>query len=337
MPPTDPPPQAVIQGMLTGYRLSQCLYVAARLGLADLLKDGPRSPADLATASATHAPSLYRLLRGLASVGVFAEDERGNFTLTPLAECLRSDVPGSQHARALMNGDEHYRAWGELLYSVRTGKPAFDRLFHKPIFDYLPDHPEAARTFDAAMTGAHGSETAAMLDAYDFSPFGTLVDVGGGNGSLLAEVLRRHPKLKGVLFDRADVVERARPRLAEEGLAQRCQVVAGNFFETVPPGGDAYLLRHIIHDWDDERSLSILRNCRQAMAPGAKLLVVEGVVPPGNGPSFTKLLDLTMLVIPGGKERTEAEYRDLYQRAGLRLTRVVPTRSEVSVIEGVPA
>jgi hypothetical protein len=323
--------------MLTGYCISQCLHVAARLGLADLVKDGPRAAADLAVATGTDAPSLYRLLRALPSVGVFAEDAAGRFGLTPLAEQLRSDVPGSQHAMALMNGEEHYRAWGELLYSVRTGKPAFDRLFGKPIFDYLPEQPEAARTFDAAMVGVHGAETGAMLDAYDFSTFGTLVDVGGGNGSLLTEVLRRHLALKGTLFDRADVVERARPRLASAGLADRCQAVAGNFFESVPPGGGAYLLRHIIHDWDDEKSLTILGNVRKAIPAAGKLLVVEGVVPSGNAPSLTKLLDLTMLVIPGGKERTEAEYRDLFARAEFRLARVVPTRSEVSVIEGVPA
>ncbi len=329
--PPAPPASLVIMRMLTGYWAPQCLYVAARLGLADLVKDGPRAPADLARETNAHAPSLYRLLRGLASLGVFAEDEQGRFGMTPLAECLRSDLPGSQHALALMNGEEHYRAWGELLHSVRTGETAFEHLYGKPIFDYLPEHPEAARTFDAAMVGVHGTETAATFDAYDLGGLGTLVDVGGGNGSVLRAALERHPKLRGVLYDRADVVERARPNLPE-----RCTTVAGNFFESVPAGGDAYLMRHILHDWDDEKSLTILKNCRKAMGASAKLLVVEGVVPAGNGPSFTKLLDLTMLVIPGGMERTEKEYRELYARAGFRLERIVPTRSEVSVIEGAP-
>jgi hypothetical protein len=334
--PAAPPAPLVLARLLTGYWLSQCLHVAARLGLADLLTGGPRGPADLAGATGTHAPSLYRLLRGLASAGVFAEDEHGRFGLTPLAECLR-DAPGSQRALALINGAEHYRAWGELLHSVRTGEPAFDRVYGQPLFDYLAGHPEAARVFDAAMVSVHGSETSAMLDAYDLGGFATVVDVGGGNGSVLTAALLRHPGLRGVLFDRPDVVARAQPGLEAAGLAGRCRAVGGSFFEGVPAGGDAYLLRHILHDWDDPRCLTILGRVRAVVPPAGKLLVVEGVVPPGNGPSFTKLLDLAMLVLPGGRERTEAEYRDLFARAGFRLGRVVPTRSEVCVLEGAPA
>ena len=332
----SPPPVGVLMQMLSGYWVSSCLALVAKLGLADLLKDGPRSADDLAGATGTQGSALYRLLRALASVGVFAEDEQHRFGLTPLAELLRSDVPGSKRALALMLGGEQYRCWGELEYSVRTGKTAFDHLFGKPLFDHLAEHPEQAQVFDQAMVAVHGQESGPMCDAYDFSGFSTLIDVGGGNGSLIGVVLQRTPGLQGILYDLPHVVERAKANLRAAGVADRCLVVGGSFFEGVPAGGDAYLLRHIIHDWDEPKCLKILGNVRGVIPATGKLLVVEGVVPPGNGPSFTKLLDLNMLVVPGGQERTEAEYRELYRRAGFRLSRVVPTRSEVSVIEGVP-
>lgn len=327
-------PQEQMSQMLTGYWLSQALYVAARLGLADLVSASPRTADDLAAATGMHAPSLYRLLRGLASVGVFAADDQQRFGLTPLAECLR-DVPGSQRALAIMNGEEHYRAWGELLSSVQTGQPAFEKLYGEGVFDYLSRHPEKARIFDGAMVGVHGRETAAMLDAYDFSSLGVLADVGGGNGSLLTATLQRHPTLRGLLYDLPGVADRARGNLEAAGLADRCQVIGGSFFDSIPGGADAYLMRHIIHDWDDDRVAQILGNVHRAMRDDAKLLLVESVIPPGNAPSFGKLLDLTMLVIPGGRERTEQEYRDLFAATGFQLTRVVPTAAAVSVIEGV--
>jgi hypothetical protein len=330
-------PQRFLHQLLTGYWISQSLYVAAKLGLPDLLESGPKRPEDLAHATGTHAPSLYRLLRApLASVGVFNEKPDGTFTQTPLSAGLRSSPTGAQRAMAIMMGEEHYRAWGELLYSVQTGKPAFDHLFGKPIFNYLAEHPEQARIFDDAMTGVHGAETRAMLNAYDFSPINTLVDVGGGNASLLSVVLQQHRTMNAVLFDRPDVVENARANLRRAGLEARCKVVGGNFFESVPEGGDAYLLRHIIHDWDDAQALTILRNCRQAMKAKTRLLLVESVIPPGNNPFFGKLLDLTMLVLPGGQERTEAQYGELFAGAGFRLSRIVPADQEVSVIEGEP-
>jgi hypothetical protein len=319
----------------TGYWISQALYVAAKLKLADLLKDGPRSSVDLSKATKTHPQALYRLLRALASIDVFAE-ENGKFKLTPLAQGLRSDVLGSHWAVAVMTGDEHYRAWGDLLYSIETGKPAFDRIYGKPPFDYLAEHPENAKIFDAAMTGIHGNETRAMLDAYSFAGYGTLVDVGGGNGSLLMAILRHTPSLKGILYDLPHVVERAAAAIQREGMANRCTPVAGSFFESVPSGHDAYLMRHIIHDWDDEKALTILRNCRKAIKPTGKLLLVEAVIPPGNDPSWSKFLDLNMLLIPGGQERTETEYRQLFKAADFLLTRIVPTTTEISVIEGEP-
>lgn len=330
---TCSPPEQIGQ-MLTGYWISQSLYVAAKLGLADLLVNGARTADDLAKATSTHAPSLYRLLRALASVGVFVEQNDHRFGLTPLAECLRSDRPGSQRSLLVMAGEEHFRAWCDFLYSVQTGRNAFEKVFGMPVFDFLSRNPEQAKVFDAAMVGVHGRETAAMLDGYDFSAIRVLADVGGGNGSLLTEALKRHPTMQGILYDLPGVIERAKKSIESAGLADRCRTLSGSFFESVPPGADAYLMRHIIHDWDDGQSLQILRNVHRAMGPQGKLLLVEGVVPPGNDPSFTKLLDLNMLVIPGGKERTEAEYRALYDNAGFRLTRIVPTASEVSVIEG---
>jgi SAM-dependent methyltransferase len=320
--------------MITGYWVSQALYVAAKLGLADLLADGPRTADDLARATATQARALYRLLRALASVGVFAEDDRHRFALAPLGDCLRGGVPGSKRSMAITSGEEHYRAWGELLYSVQTGRPGFDKLYGMPIFDYLARHPEQAKLFDETMVGVHGRETGPMIEAYDFSGIGVLADVGGGNGSLLTAVLRAYPSLKGILYDLPHVAERARANFAAAGLADRCQAIGGSFFDSVPAGADAYLLRHIIHDWDDERSTRILRNIHRVLPDGGRLLVVESVIPPGNEPSFAKLLDLTMLVLPGGEERTREEYERLYAGAGFRLTRVVPTDADVSVIEG---
>ncbi|MFO1006341.1 MAG: methyltransferase [Planctomycetaceae bacterium] len=329
---TSPPAQ--LNQLISGYMKTQAVYVAAKLGIADLLVKGGRTAEELAQATHMHAPSLFRLLRALASLGVFAEDESSRFVLTPMAECLRSDVPGSQRALAIMSGEEHFKAWGELLYSIQTGQTSFDKLYGMPIFDFLSQNLEQAKVFDAAMVGVHGRETAAMTDAYDFSEIGVLADVGGGNGSLLSFVLKTNPTMKGMLYDLPGVVERAKAGLQAAGLADRCQVIGGSFFESIPDGADAYLMRHIIHDWDDEKSLTILRNIHRAMRPDARLLVVEGVIPPGNDPCFSKLLDLTMLTLPGGKERTEDEYRTLFRAGGFELTRIVPTQAEISVIEG---
>lgn len=330
------PPQVALLKLLSGYWISQAIHVAGRLGIADLLKDGPKHADELAKSAQAQSHALYRLLRALASVGVFAEEKEKVFRNTPLSDCLRGDVPNSQRSAAISMGEEHYRTWGELLYSVQTGKTAFDKIYGKPIFQYLAENPRAAQLFDETMVGVHGTETALMLDAYDFAGIGTLVDVGGGNGSLLCATLQRHPKLKAILFDRPDVIERARANLQAAKVAERCQAVGGNFFESVPAGGDAYLLRHIIHDWYDPESETILRNIRKVIPASGRLLLVESVIPPGNAPFWGKFLDLTMLVIPGGMERTEAEYRALYSRCGFALKRIVPTASEVSVIEGTP-
>ncbi len=330
-------PAQQLDRMITGYWISQAIYAAARFDVAGHLAAGPKSTEELAQATSTHPDALYRLLRALANVGVFEEVGPRRFALTPLAELLRDDVPGSKRGLALMAGDEQFRAFGEIEYSIRTGKTAFDKVFGKPIFDYLGEHPDKARVFDQAMVGVHGREASAILDAYDFSAFGVLADIGGGNGSQITAILQQHPKLEGILFDLPHVVERARPHIEAAGLADRCTLVGGSFFESVPSGADAYVLRHIIHDWDEEKSLTILRNCHQAMPDDGKLLVIESVIPEGNEPFGGKFLDLVMLVVPGGQERTEAEYRALFAQAGFQLERVVPTDTEVSVIEATKA
>ena len=319
--------------MITGYWVSQAIYAAAKFAIADHLADGPRTVEELADATSTNPGALYRLLRALASVGVFAEGPPRRFSLTPLAEPLRSEVPGSKRALALMSGDEQFRTWAEIEYSIRTGRIAFDHVFGKPIFDYLGEHPDKARIFDAAMVGIHGRESNAILDAYDLSGLGVVADIGGGNGSQITGILQRHSTIKGVLFDLPHVIDRAREGIRAAGLLDRCTLVSGSFFDAIPEGADAYILRHIIHDWDEEKCLTILRNCHRAMPTAGRLLVIESVIPPGNEPFHGKFLDLVMLLIPGGRERTGDEYRALFDQAGFELTRTVPTCSEVSILE----
>ena len=327
-------PAQQLSRMISGYWISQAVYVAAKLKIADQLANGSQSLAQLADATETHEPSLYRLLRALASVGVFAEQDDGSFTSTPKAECLRSDVPGSQWAMAVMMGEEHYRAWGNLLHSVETGEIAFDKVFGKPIFDHLSENPESAAIFDQAMTSVHGRETEPMVDAYDFSDINTIADIGGGNGTVIAAILKRYPNMSGILFDLPHVIERAQPNLEAAGVVERCRSSSGDFFESVPVGADAYLMRHIIHDWDNDKAATILRNCHEALNANGRVLIVESVIAPGNDPSFAKLLDLTMMVLPGGKERTADEYRALLEASGFTLSRIVPTNTDVSIIEG---
>ncbi|MBI1348275.1 methyltransferase [bacterium] len=322
--------------MISGYWVSQMLHVATRLQLADHLRSEPKTVAELAQLTETHARSLGRLLRGLASVGIFAETSPGTFTLTPQAEYLRDDHPATVRPMALMMGGVQYQAWGELLHSVQTGETGFQHRYGQPLFDYLGEHPEQAAEFDRAMVSIHGGETAAIIDAYDLSAFQSLMDVGGGNGSQLIEILHRHPRLRGQVFDLPHVAERAQQALIAAGLGERGSAVGGSFFDSVPSGAEAYLLRHVIHDWSDEQSQHILSLVRKAIPANGRLLVIETVIPPGNDPSFAKLLDLTMLVIPGGIERTESEYRELFEASGFRLNRIVPTAAGVDVIEGVP-
>ncbi len=328
------PPSVAMLQMISGFWISRAVYVAAKLGIADHLRDRRKTVEDLAAATGTHAPSLYRVLRALASVGVFVEDESRGFALTPLSDTLRSDVPGSLRAFATVElGEEHYPAWGELLHSVNTGEIAFDRAFGMPVWKFFQQNPENAKTFNDAMTGMTLSVNDAVLSSYDFSYISKIVDVGGGHGSLIASILKKNPKMKGVLLDAASVATGAQSRIESEGLAERCDVVAGDFFQSVPNGGDAYVLKWIIHDWDDEKSVTILRNCHRAMTENGRLLLVEAVVPRGSEAHFSKFIDLNMLVMTGGLERTEDEYRRLLKASGFELTGITATESAMSVIE----
>ena len=335
---TDQYAAADLRRMIVGYRLSQALHVAAKLGIADLLAEGPRRAEDLAGVTGSHPSSLYRVLRLLASEGVFEELEEGQFTLTPLAEPLRSDAPNSLRARAIFDGEEwNWHPWGNLLHSTKTGGSAFDHTYGVAVFDYLKETPEAATSFDSLMAAQTRPWAISVADAFDFADIGTLVDVGGGYGVLLAAILTAHPHLKGVLIDQPHVVAGAGPKLEEAGLAGRCETVAGDFFQSVPDGGDAYILKHVLHDWDDDRCVSILGNCRRAISNEDRLLVIEILIAPGNEPGYGKYLDLNMLVLTKGRERTEEQYRTLFEAAGFTLSRVVATRSELSIIEGGPA
>lgn len=328
-------PAQTLRQLITGTWVAQALYVVATLGIADLLRDGDKTAAALAAATGAHAPSLYRVLRALASVGVFHETESGSFRLTAMGEYLRGDVPGSMRTYAAAQGqEERWRPWGAIMHSVLAGQSAFEHVFGMELFEYYAQHPEAAATFDEAMAGRATQEHVGILSAYDFSGLRCVVDVGGGRGALLAAILERYPAIQGVLYDLPGVIDRAPRETLQERFQGRCTLMEGSFFESVPSGSDAYILNRVIHDWDDEHASRILTNCRQALASGGRLLVIEIVLPPGNAPSFGKILDLAMLVTThGGRERTAEEYRALLGAAGLRLTSITPTPVGVSVIE----
>jgi hypothetical protein len=316
-----------------GIPITQGIYVAAKLGIADLLAEGPRPADELARLTGTHPPSLYRLLRMLVSIGVFAEGEGRSFRLTPTSQYLRTGQPGSVRLLAVLGGERwHLHPWTDLLESVKTGRPAFDRLYGQRFFEFLASNSEAAAVFDGAMDAVVGRFATAVAAAYDFGRAGTVIDVGGGHGALLAEVLRRHLTVRGVLFDLPVVIAEADRIVPPPGTDGRLTTVAGDFFTTVPRGGDVYVLSHVLHDWDDESAVKILRRCAEAMGAGARLLVVEVV--PGPAPDFYgSWLDLEMLVHFGGRERSAAEYEGLLGRAGLGLVQVLPTQTPVSILE----
>jgi hypothetical protein len=324
--------------MAMGHWISRIVYLAARLGLADRLADGPRGADDLAGPTGTHAPSLYRFMRTLSSLGILAESSTRRFALTPLGEALRTGAPGSARASVLtIASDWWIGGFGELAYSVQTGKSGFEKSLGAPLFDWLARDPEAASLFSETMIGFHGAEPPAIAAAYDFSKVTTLVDVGGASGHLLATILKRYPTPRGILFDLPHVVRDAPALLEARGLRDRVSIQAGSFFERVPEGADVYLLSHIIHDWNEEQCLTILANCRHVLGPAGRLLIIEMVLPDGDTPHPGKMLDLMMLVGPGGQERTEQEYATLLAKGGFRLVRVVPTESAVSIVEAAVA
>ena len=333
--PGTPAPD--LMALISGAAVAQAIFVAAKLGIADLLREGPASAAALAAAAGVHAPSLDRVMRALAGIGVFAFDADGRFALTPLSDRLRSDAPGSLRAYAIMNGERWvWQSWGAIEHSVRTGRPAFEHVFGARLFDYYTANPEAGRVSAAALDSLSAADNAAVVAAYRFPASGVVVDIGGGQGSLLAAILAAHPDLRGVLVERPAVIDLARTAIAAAGLADRCDLLAGDFFAEVAVRGDVYLMKKVIHDWDDDDARAILSHCRAAMPASARLLLVEHVLPEANQPSPARWLDLLMLVYTGGRERTVADYASLLAAAGLRLERVIPTASRITVIEARP-
>jgi hypothetical protein len=326
-------PGPALLAMIGGFRVTQAIYVAARLELADRLKDGPREVEELAKATGTHARSLERLMSALAGVGLFAKEGR-QFALTPMGQLLRRDHPRSLRGQAVAMGEPWaWRVTGELEHSVRTGEPAHARVMGVDIWRYFAEHPEAQAVFDEAMNSLSAQEIEPILTAFDFSTARKVVDLGGGQGALLAAILRANPGIAGVLFEREEVVGGARALLEREGVEARCEVVAGDLFRAVAPGGDLYLLKRVLHDWTDEQAIAILRACVAAMASGARLLVIEPMIPRGSGPHPARWLDLQMLVSQGGRERTDEELRALLGSVGLEVTRIIPAGLLLSIVE----
>ena len=327
----------VIQ-MATACWMSRLVFVAAQLGLADHLASGPQTADAVAVTTKSHAPSLYRVMRTLASLGLMTEDDHHRFALTPLGETLKTGAPGSARATVLtLAGDLIWQAYAELPYSVQTGKSGLKKAMGVSLFDWLSTRPADAAMFSETMVGFHNMEPPAVAESYDFSGIKTLMDVGGATGNMLSAVLARYPHVRGILFDLPHVIRDAPAFIGARGLTDRIEIKSGSFFDAVPEGADAYLMSHIIHDWSEELCLKILGNCKKAMGPNGKLLLVEMVLPPGDTPHPGKMLDIMMMVGPEGQERTADEYRTLLDKAGFRMTRVVPTASAVSVVEAVPA
>ncbi len=327
-------PTAQLMQIMLGSFPTQALYVAAKLGIADLLKEGARTTAELAEKTNTHERSLYRVLRALASLQVFEETGSKTFELTPAAELLLTDHPGSLRDAAIFMGEKwHWVVYAEMLYSVQTGKVGWEKVHGLEVFPYFQKHPEEYEIFNRAMTSLSTNVMPALVEAYDFTGVDTLVDIAGGHGRLLAGFLKSNQHLKGVLFDLPEVIKGASVLLKEESVAERVRLESGDFFEKVTEGADAYMMKFIIHDWDDERAVKILKHIHRDSAPNARVLLFEMVVPEGNASNFSVIQDLEMLVSPGGVERTEAEYRDLLEQAGFKLRRVIPTKSPFSIVE----
>jgi hypothetical protein len=324
--------------ILGGLWVAKCVSVAAELGVADVIGDGRKTTEELAAATKTHAPSLYRLMRALASADVFREEPKGSWTNTALSKVLRSGVPGSlRYCAIAAMGQEHYGAWGALADSVRTGETGVKHVYGMEIWDYYRANEKHAKNFDQFMIDFSEGINDAFLKAYDFGGITHLIDVGGGHGGVLAAILQKYPALRGTLFDQAHVVAGAQRNLDLHGVVDRCERVAGNFFDAVPAGADAYFMKFILHDWDDARCLTILNCIRRAIdAKRGKLIVADTVIPEGNAADFSKLMDVNMLVMTGGIERTEKQFAELFAQAGFRLTRIVPTEAPLSLIEGIP-
>ena len=337
---TQTAPQAAAEAsqhifqIATGYIATTALYVATRLRIADRLESGARTVGELAAETKANEDALYRVLRLLASLGVFQQLDGRRFAHTPPSETLKTSHPVSTHPMMLWMSDPfHLKVYADAMHSVMTGQPAVEKAFGAPAFEYFRGNSELSEVFNDAMTAFSAFVIPAALDAYDFSGIDRLVDVAGGHDEVLTSILKKYPAMHGVLFDQAHVIEGAVPRIRRQGLESRCETVAGDFFESVPAAGDAYVMKHIIHDWDDDRAAAILSNIKKARKAGGRVILLESVLQPGNAADFGKLIDLEMLLVPGGRERTAAEFEALFAKAGLSLTRIVPTESPLSVIE----
>jgi len=330
------PAEQVLQ-VAMGYVASSALYLATTLNVSDQLAGGPKDVAELARAAGANEDALYRILRLLASMGIFVEESPRRFALTPAADLLRKDVPGSLRGMAVFLPDPlHFHVYADLMHSVMTGQPTVDKALGMPVFEYLAKHSDYSQVFNDAMTALSAPVAGAAIEAYDFNTIGTLVDVAGGHGEVLMSILKACPNVRGILGDVGHVIEGAKPRIAAAGLSDRCEAITIDFFKAVPAGGDAYIMKHIIHDWDDERASTILKNI--AMAMGAKrgrVILLEMVLRGDAEPDLGKLLDIEMLAMPGGRERTADEFKALFARSGFEMTRVVPTKSPLSVVEAI--
>jgi O-methyltransferase domain len=337
-PATQSAPHRELIAIAAGIWKARALYAAAQLGLADLIGGGTATAQELARKTGTHQPSLVRLMRALGSFGIVTEPEPLHYRLTQLGLALRRTAPASAHAAILtLAGDWQWRAWEHMLHSVRTGEPAMRAAFGNDLFDYLDAHPDSADRFNAAMVGIHGGDGLDILAAYDFSGLRSIADIGGGTGVLLTTILQSNPHLRGLLFEQAQTLPEAKSLIADRGLASRCEALAGDFFRAIPPGHDAYILSHVLHDWTDTQALAILRNCREAIVARGRLLIVEAVLPAGDTPHPGKMMDLLMLTVTGGLERTKQEYAELLAQAGFHVTRVIPLASDQSIVEAIPS
>lgn len=332
------PPVTVVFGLLNSYLVARSIHVAAQLGVADVLQDGPKAVADIAAAVGAHPDSLYRLLRALVSVGVFTEVEPGSFALTPLGNCLREDtVPSLRSYARLFGSDIWLQTFDHFLEVVQTGRPGFDLAHGMPRYAYLDQHPELGSLYNQAMGDISSVQIPALLAAYDFSGIQSIVDVGGGQGGLLAAILVANPHTTGMLFDRPQVAEEARAKIEAAGLAGRCRVVSGDMFKEVPEGGDAYIVKHVFMELDDAEAEVLLWNLRRAIRGGGRLLVIDPVIPAGNEPSPNTMADLAMLLLsPAGRSRTPAEFHNLFETAGFVPGRVIPTPPLTSIVEAIP-
>ena len=332
-----PPPHLCILEILNGAHVAGAVSCLAQLGIPDLLENGPKSAEELASQIGAQSAALYRLMRATACVGVLAEDSDGKFSQTPMSAVLCSEAQPSLRGLAIMGGREwHGRGWSYLEYCVKTGKQAVDKIYGMPIFEFFSKNPEEAKIFDNAMMGLSAIDGPAVADAYDFDGIHTIVDVGGGSGLLLATLLEKNPHLTGTLYEMPHVLARAENG-ALKPFMHRCNLASGDMFSSVPAGVDAYIMKHIIHDWPDDACIKILKSCRQGVNSGGKLLIVDCVIEPGDHFSPGKFLDLQMLIFPGGRERTEAQFRPLLAAAGWKLSRVIPTAAQDSIVEGLPA